>query len=64
MKKPETSLKKRRAAAKRGLKRCLRLRKTQAQKAERKEKIRKEKQAHEKKVRAAISKILQSRDIK
>jgi hypothetical protein len=64
MKKPEKSIEKRRAAAKRGLKRRLRIRKTQSEKAERKEKIRKAKAAHEYKVKAAINKILQSRNVK
>ncbi len=61
MKKPEKSIKKRKATAKRGEKRSLRLRKTQAEKGLKRAKLEILKKEKNKKFRDAVNKMLQSR---
>lgn len=61
MRKPEKSIKKRKAAAKRGEKRSLRLKKTQTEKGLKKAKFEATKREKAKKYREAINKILQSK---
>ena len=64
MKKDKRTPTQKKAAIKRGKKRSDRLKKTQAEKPERKAKIIAEKKAQEKKIQDAIDKLLQSRKVK
>lgn len=64
MRKPEMNIEKRKAAHKRGSKRGLRLKKTQAEKGSRKAKLQADKKEKARKYQEMINKVLQARNSK